>query len=142
MELENEFYVCLLSNSTAEVYQNNTLSSFTNLLSKPCRLDQNWVVGLVEISFNKFKQSESLKIAPKINYDQLETMDDDVEIIPIKRKRQTSDLLELQIGNNENDRLLVYYRDFKEMCYKPNDINFSTFLSKLNKLIYVDDTKD
>ncbi len=49
---EKEFYVCLLSNSSIGCYSTNVLSAFTNLLKKPCRLNEQWTVELTEIAFN------------------------------------------------------------------------------------------
>ncbi len=51
---EKEFYVCLLSNSSIGCYSTNVLSAFTNLLKKPCKLNEQWSVGLTEIAFNRF----------------------------------------------------------------------------------------
>lgn len=51
---ENEFYVCLLSNSSINYFNQNTLSSFTNLLASPINLTGDWAVGVTEVAFNSF----------------------------------------------------------------------------------------
>lgn len=57
---ENDFYVCLLSNNSLKYYKENTLSSFTNLLSSPCNLNcGEWKVGITEIAFNTYVKDKS-----------------------------------------------------------------------------------
>lgn len=63
--VEEEFYVALFSNDSLKSYPNNTLSAFTNLLSRPCRFDGDWHVGLVEIGFNDFTPESSRLIAKR-----------------------------------------------------------------------------
>lgn len=51
--IDSDFYIALLSDGSAAIHPNNTLSQFTNTLSRPCRLDDGiWTVGLTEIGLN------------------------------------------------------------------------------------------
>lgn len=56
----DDFSLTLLSSSSTEIYE-NTLSSFTNLLSSQINLSGNWVVGLSEIYINKLNYIERSK---------------------------------------------------------------------------------
>ena len=47
----DEFDVYLVSNGSMNIYPDNKLSSFTNLLSQPMYLEGNWSVALAEITF-------------------------------------------------------------------------------------------
>lgn len=53
----DNFFITLLSNSSISVFENNTLSSFTNILNIPIKLDGTWVVGISAIYLNKLKIS-------------------------------------------------------------------------------------
>lgn len=57
--VEEEFYVALFSNDSLNYYANYTHSAFTNLLSKPCRFNDDWHVRLVEIGLNDFTPESS-----------------------------------------------------------------------------------
>ena len=46
-----EFDIYLVSNGSMNIYPNNSLSSFTNLLAQPLHLDGDWSVALAEITF-------------------------------------------------------------------------------------------
>ena len=55
---EENIYVTLLSNNSKDIYKN----TFTNLLAQSLNLDENWVVGLSDISFLLMdKQSRNSK---------------------------------------------------------------------------------
>lgn len=58
---ENEFYVCLLSNNSIQIYPENTLSAYTNILKYPLKLTNDWVVGLTEISFNSYNVTTKIQ---------------------------------------------------------------------------------
>ncbi len=49
---QNSFFVELVSNASADIYPENTLSSFGNFFSNQISLDGDWEVGLFEISFS------------------------------------------------------------------------------------------
>lgn len=129
--MDSEFYVCLLSNSSTNVYE-NTLSSFTNLLSKPCRLNEYWSVGVTEIAFNEFTKSQKAKRSIP---DEIEIID---TLIPMrKRKRETeNDLLTIK-----DKQLIIYQNDFKKACYSNKDMNFGSLLNLLEKYILKNDEK-
>jgi len=48
----NQFYVTLFSNSSNEIYKDNTLAAFTIKLAQPIELNyaENWEVGICEVS--------------------------------------------------------------------------------------------
>lgn len=59
------FFVCLLSNGSMATYTHNTQSAFTNVLTRPIQLNEQWVVGLTEISLNPFnlgKESHAARL--------------------------------------------------------------------------------
>lgn len=156
MELTNEFYVALLSNASLNIHGSNTLSSFTNQLSKACRLDQNWVVGLVEIGINNYKKSANFELPKREIYSQLETFneegdtqtqhessDEDYEIISqIKRMKRSSDILEINYGSDIDIKKVVLYKnDLRHIAYNSNTINFGALLELLEKNINRNKTK-
>ena len=49
-EQAHEFYVTLPSNASMDIFQNNTVASYTTKLINPIHLVGNWVVGLCGIS--------------------------------------------------------------------------------------------
>lgn len=50
-----DFYITLLSNDSAEKFEKNTLSHFTNYLDPPLYLQaQHWKVGISEIFYNSY----------------------------------------------------------------------------------------
>lgn len=51
MNMEKEFYLTLLSNSSMKYFPNNTTTKFTTQLHKRIRLTENWSVGLAEIQY-------------------------------------------------------------------------------------------
>lgn len=53
IQVNDEFYVTLLSDSSMNYYPENTLSSFTNKMDK-YMIDSNWKVGISEIYVNNF----------------------------------------------------------------------------------------
>lgn len=68
-QTEDQFYISLMSNSSLDEYPDNTLSAFTNKLARPCRVNENWVVGVTEIFFNSFSSSAKLQMLPVTNED-------------------------------------------------------------------------
>jgi hypothetical protein len=48
----NHFYVTLFSNSSSEIYKDNTLSAFTIKLAQPIELNyaEKWEVGICEVT--------------------------------------------------------------------------------------------
>nr|DAC81297.1 TPA_asm: penton [Ladona dragonfly adintovirus] len=47
----NQHFVTLLSNDSGNIFHNNTIAHFTNLLSRELALDGEWEVGIAELSF-------------------------------------------------------------------------------------------
>lgn len=48
----SSFYVLLASNASTDVYKGNSLSSFTNVLPSPLKIDSSWRVALQALSFD------------------------------------------------------------------------------------------
>ena len=50
--VSNQFYVTLFSNSSNDIYKDNTLAAFTIKLAQPIELNyaENWEVGICEVS--------------------------------------------------------------------------------------------
>ena len=48
-----DFYLTLMSNSSINIFPNNKLSEFTNILNPPIALLGQWKVGITEIYFNR-----------------------------------------------------------------------------------------
>lgn len=51
----DEFFVTLFSNSSQDIYPENTMSRFTCRLPRPIKLEGNYRVGLVEIQYPAFQ---------------------------------------------------------------------------------------
>lgn len=49
--LSDEMYVDVISNASMEIYEENTLSKFTNKLRVPLIFDDEWEVGIKEIFY-------------------------------------------------------------------------------------------
>lgn len=53
MNIPSNFYVTLLSNNSLMVYENNTLSAFSNLVNLPTlTVKEDWEVGVTELFVN------------------------------------------------------------------------------------------
>jgi translation elongation factor EF-1beta len=132
---ENEFYVCLLSNGSTSIYNTNVQSSFTNLLRKPCRLNENWYVGLSEIAFNKInKSSQRYMIKRSLNAESMDSDSDYVDDIESNgsAKRLKRDSYKLTLDLDENSFITINEKDLKKYAYKTNRINFSNLLRLLS----------
>lgn len=146
MESENEFYVCLLSNASLQVYK-NTLSAFSNLMSKPIKLSESWCVGLTEIAFNDFTKSGKLKRSLNEIYesgsDNESISYQDVELLdtPIKRIKRGAKSEVMEIFFKEMGGWRIFKKDIKKMTYKGNNINFGTLLRYLDKFTLEHDKK-
>lgn len=76
--IDREFYIALLSDDSIASHPENTLASFTNLLSQPCKLDgDDWHVAVVEISFNDFSANKS-----RLTKKEFESSDSDIDATP------------------------------------------------------------
>lgn len=54
MNIPNNFYVTLLSNNSLMVYENNSLSAFSNLVNLPTlTTKEDWEVGITELFLNE-----------------------------------------------------------------------------------------
>lgn len=73
---EDNIYVTLFSNSSTNIYK-NTPNTFTNLLNQSLNLNEQWVVGLSDISFslmdNHEKSSQNIIKRRKRNVSTLQT---------------------------------------------------------------------
>lgn len=69
MNLTNKksFFITLMSNSSLNVYPNNTLSQFTNKLPYTLELNEQWSVGLVKFSCTTINE-DKIEIEPKVKF--------------------------------------------------------------------------
>lgn len=155
----NEFYMSLLSTDSSNIYDNNVQSAFTNLLGKVCKLNENWVVGLAEIAFNKFTspmsrlQQQEPSVKRKQTAETLISEEEDtdnefsVEVIaPINRYRKRRHVspdriqdiqaksITIQLRNGR--AILLNSENLESIAYKKRDINFGKFLETLPEYIY------
>lgn len=82
-QVEDEFFVCLLSNGSMHKYPNNTQSAFTNTLPRPILLNENYVVGVSEIFLNPYNTKNS-----KVSHQNL-TDEVTYNIPPSRQPRET-----------------------------------------------------
>lgn len=136
---ENDFYVTLFSNNSMNFYPNNTLSSFTNCLYKTLKLNENWSVGLTDITFNKLS-TKPAKIILKHTGESSDEDDtkhdslldiDDYEFIPKRRKRAAEKEIVIWMNNDKTDKMIVTQTDLKKIAYKGGHVNFGKFLEEL-----------
>lgn len=101
---DNEFYICLMSNDSLNVYPDNTLASFTNVLARPCKINEEWVCGLSEISFNQIPNARTARLRAPYNPNAESSGDSDsrITIAPNIGER-----IPLAPGNN-NDSVEVF----------------------------------
>jgi hypothetical protein len=135
---ENEFYVCLLSNGSSDIYKTNVQSAFTNLLRTPCNLNEKWFVGLTEIYFNNNK---SATVKRAITAESLtdtdsetENINDEIEVFETRKKIKYSIASELIVNLDEKNYIELTKSELKNACYNKNnlDMNFSNLLRLLS----------
>jgi hypothetical protein len=62
--METQFFITLLSDSSINLYPDNSLSSFRNDLARPVHLQRDrWVVGLTEVSYSHGFTSQDERVA-------------------------------------------------------------------------------
>lgn len=152
---ENDFYVSLMSNSSMEEFPSNTLSAFTNILARPFRLTENWVVGVTEVYFNSFETkqdyiemaevetftpiiSSSPKFKKKTKKRKREPLHDykNLELIP-ERKKRTHNNNNLVIKAHSEYDILLTKKEMEDMCFDGRHANFARFLEVIsNKVIW------
>lgn len=152
----DQFYISLMSNASMDEYPENVLSAFTNKLAKPCRVNENWVVGVTEIFFNSFTAKSAQILA---SVDNVETFTPVVvkpqrrnkrkhreyvtrhdyqhlELVPNKKqKRAAQNERKLIIKAHPEFDIVLTHSDLSEMCYEKNDMNFGKFLEVLSEKI-------
>lgn len=57
-----DFYITLLSSDSINYFPSNSLSAFTNQFNGKYELNENWVVGLAEMSYNRFDCHNTIDI--------------------------------------------------------------------------------
>ena len=114
----DNIYVTLLSNNSINIY-NNTSSTFTNLLTHPLNLDDNWEVGLSDIFFT---------LLDKYNRNNKDV---------IKRKRRNADVqspdhnvAKIAKNNNNNNKYADIKLKFHELLEASDKSLFNN--SKMN----------
>jgi hypothetical protein len=61
--METQFFITLLSDSSINLYPDNSLSSFRNELARPVHLQRDgWVVGLTEVSYSQGFTSQDERV--------------------------------------------------------------------------------
>lgn len=141
---EESFYICLQSNDSMKNFPENTLSAFTNLLKKPHKFGQKWLVGLTEFGYGAFSE----KSAPLMRNPNRESSgDESVELlVPVKRKRK----IKRNASISEDDKLSIEINgtiynisvhELEKISYKSTkiDINFNRLLKLLHKKITSED---
>lgn len=149
MEHDNDqFYVCLMSNSSMGVYPENVLSSFTNVLARSCKISEEWGVGLSEIHFNPIPGTHSNQVRVLNKREEssgddddgrMEKYDDDlIEVFTTsmskKRKRREViyDAQEIEIVVNKNYKIVLRKPDLEDICYQRHDMNCGKLLEILS----------
>lgn len=149
---EDQFYICLMSNSSQTVYPNNTLSSFTNVLARACKISEDWLVGLSEIHFNPIPNGTSapLKVNPlaESSGESDPGFDDSIEVFESKRSKRSptkqkqkqkvvrkrrSNGSTLSIIVNTNYGIYMSSNDLTKLCYERNNMNGGALLDALPK---------
>lgn len=138
----NEFYVCLLSDVSSDVYKSNIQSTFTNLLRTPCNLNEKWQVGLSEIYFNGYTNSPLKRSVNAENFydeDVNSTLNDEIEVFETnkfkRQKRSTS--TEIIINLDDKNYIKLTTKEMNDACYnkRNSDINFSNLVRLLSKKV-------
>lgn len=125
---EHDFYVALLSSDSITSFPNNTLSSFTNKLTKPCAFNNSdWLVGVCELGITDIKKSGKLT---KHEWSEYTGSSEDLQSSPspppLKKALLTS-LKELEITiENTMYKIIINESILNNICYnkKKKDLNF------------------
>lgn len=109
---ENEFYVTLFSNSSQDIYPENTMSRFTCRLPRPIKLEGNYRVGLVEIQYPPFQGVVS-------NNELSDEFEDEITLPEVSSflKNKTlplSGFIHFLIDNMKQPSIYLYERYFHE----------------------------
>ena len=137
------FYVTLPSNSSMDLYPENTMTDFTVLLKEPIRLEVQYEVALVELTY---KHSWSLEVGQLFiqplnspNYDVFKLVYHDGENIKSFTSRLNGEIWKYYI-NKEYDRRLELGKSNKEI---PQNIKIpkNPFTSNLRDEDVVDEIK-
>lgn len=140
-----------MSNSSLGAYPENTLSAFTNVLARSCKITEEWSVGLSEIYFNPIPNTRSsrLRRTNPLAESSGDDYDDDKRIVkdfddgvievfaPIKKKRRkrrdnNDDDEQIEIKVNENYKIVLRGPDLEDICYQKHDLNGGKLLESLS----------
>lgn len=108
----DEFFVTLFSNSSQDVYPENTMSRFTCRLPRPIKLEGNYKVGLVEIQYPPYQGVVS-------NNELSDDFEDQITLPKVSPFLKTNTLslsgfINLLIENMKRPTLYMYQRYFHE----------------------------
>lgn len=124
----DNIYVTLLSNNSIDIY-NNTSNTFTNLLTPPLNLDDNWEVGLSDISFS---------LLDKYNRDNNK--------YTIKRKKRNADIQSPEhkvakiVKNNTNNEYADIKLKFHELLETSDKSLLNNSKINITKSALINDT--
>lgn len=140
-----------------DIYPENTLSAFTNVLARSCKINEEWVVGLSEIHFNPIPNTRSSRLR-HINptFESSGDDNDDGRIVkgyddgeievfaPIERRKKkratkrkrrndnNDEEQQIEITVNENYRIVMRRPDLEDICYQRHDLNGGKLLESLS----------
>lgn len=138
----DQFYIGVVSNESTLEYPGNTLSAFTNKLSRGYQIDADWVVGLTMISVPSYDKFQRMTMAEEIN-DTVETFDPITisEYSPPKKKKkrrpreyrkakQTAEKkIIIKVSPTEN--IVLTESELKNLTYKTPHLNCGILLQTL-----------
>lgn len=157
----DQFYVVLMSNNSMEQYPDNVLSSFTNTLPHPLRLEGKWCVGVTHVSYGPFSSFQRMVMAPtEENYPEfgVETFDPitvtrpatPVHEPPYKKKRghhhkrdreyrtqnqEASNEKKIIIKVSDAHNIVLTHSDLQELTYEKHHLNCGKLLKVLPERI-------
>src|SRR5207253_5977959 len=87
--MSDEFWLTLPSNSSMDIYPQNTLQNYTTKLTKPLNLTENYEVALAQITFPNNFSRDTIIISP-------EGRDEDEAVLQIYKINNDKSLTEIE----------------------------------------------
>lgn len=144
MEYNDNFFVSLFSNDTANIYTENKISSFTNKMIHHFSLEGPWECALVECAFPAFDVSKSSSLVEQENpnsellsdgeYSPEESMWD---IDGPRKKREINEMIVINIPESFPYQFVVEKKDVRKLTLdeEGQHFQFSAFLNLLENKI-------
>lgn len=131
-----EFFVTLFSNSSQDVYPENTMSRFTCRLPRPIKLEGDYKVGLVEIQYPPYQGVVS-------NNESSDEFEDQItlpKVSPFLKNNTVSlyGFIDILIENMKRPTLYMYDRYFKDFLDYVTLDNFEETFNKYGDDIEVE----